>query len=153
MRRNQVAKLSQNSELGCGWIGVSFFHLCRVTELKSHSNHFFSWFNQDFYGMAVYRELGQRRFNPRVHTAKIMALSEVYGPDKVARAIEDAFNFAAFSSDYGVSVFRAGDPGFASCDSNRRAAPALADLGSTAGRKVRSSGARSGEFCVAEETG
>ena len=50
--------------------------------------------------MAVYRELGQRRFNPRVHTAKIMALSEVYGPDKVARAIEDAFEFAAFSSDY-----------------------------------------------------
>src|SRR5205823_8534345 len=53
MRRNQVAKLSQNSELACGWFGVSFFHLCRVTELKSHSNHFFSWFNQDSCGMAV----------------------------------------------------------------------------------------------------
>jgi hypothetical protein len=53
MRRNQVAKLSQNSELGCGWFGLSFFHLCRVTELKSHSNHFFSWFNQDSYGVAV----------------------------------------------------------------------------------------------------
>ena len=47
-----------------------------------------------------YRQLGQRRLNPRVHIAKIMALSEVYGPDKVARAIEDAFEFAAFSSDY-----------------------------------------------------
>src|SRR6516164_1210149 len=54
MRRNQVAKLSQNSELGCGWIGVSFFHLCRVTELKSHSNHFFLCFSQDSYGMAVF---------------------------------------------------------------------------------------------------
>jgi hypothetical protein len=41
MRRNQIAKLSQNSELGCGWFGVSFFHLRRVTELKSHANHFF----------------------------------------------------------------------------------------------------------------
>ena len=47
-----------------------------------------------------YRQLQQRRLNPRVHIAKIMALSEVYGPDKVARAIEDAFEFAAFSSDY-----------------------------------------------------
>jgi len=53
MRRNQIAKLSQNSELARGWFGVSFFHLCRVTELKSHANHFFLWFNQDSYGMAV----------------------------------------------------------------------------------------------------
>ncbi|MBV8415955.1 MAG: IS21 family transposase [Verrucomicrobia bacterium] len=51
-----------------------------------------------------YRQLGQRRFNPRVHIAKIMALSEVYGPDKVARAIEDAFEFAAFSSDYIANI-------------------------------------------------
>src|ERR1700741_5274924 len=55
MRRNQVAKLSQNSELGGGWFCLFFFnHLCRVTELKSHSNHFFSWFNQASYGMAVF---------------------------------------------------------------------------------------------------
>ena len=33
-----------------------------------------------------------------------MALSEVYGPDKVARAIEDAFEFAAFSSDYITNI-------------------------------------------------
>ena len=32
--------------------------------------------------------------------AKIMALTEVYGSDKVARAIEDAFDFAAFSSGH-----------------------------------------------------
>jgi len=32
---------------------IFFFHLCRVTELKSHANHFFSWSNQDSYGMAV----------------------------------------------------------------------------------------------------
>jgi len=30
-----------------------------------------------------------------VHITKIMALREVYGPDKMARAIEDAFEFAA----------------------------------------------------------
>ena len=33
-----------------------FFHLCRVTELKNHSNHFFLCFNQDSYGMAVNQE-------------------------------------------------------------------------------------------------
>jgi hypothetical protein len=33
-----------------------------------------------------------------------MALSEIYGPDKVARAIEDAFEFAAFSSDYIANI-------------------------------------------------
>jgi hypothetical protein len=47
MRRNEIAKLSKNAEFGCGWSGVSFFHLCRVTELKNHSNHFFLCFNQD----------------------------------------------------------------------------------------------------------
>jgi hypothetical protein len=38
---NQIAKLSQNRELGGGWFGISFLHLRRVTELKSHSNPFF----------------------------------------------------------------------------------------------------------------
>ena len=53
MRRNQIAKLPQYAEFGCGWFGVSFFHLCRVAELKSHANHFFFCFSQDSYGMAV----------------------------------------------------------------------------------------------------
>src|SRR6516165_6520643 len=53
MRRNEIAKLPKNAEFGCGWFGVSFFHLCRVTELKNHSNHFFLCFNQHSYGMAV----------------------------------------------------------------------------------------------------
>src|SRR5271166_4050782 len=51
-----------------------------------------------------YRQLQDRRLNPRIHIAKIMALSEVYGPDKVARAIEDAFEFRAFSSDYIANI-------------------------------------------------
>ena len=53
MRRNQIAKLPQYAEFGCGWFGVSFFHLCRVAELKSHANHFFLCSSQNFYGMAV----------------------------------------------------------------------------------------------------
>ena len=50
------------------------------------------------------RQLKERRLNPRQHVAKIMALSEVYTPDKVARAIEDSFEFQAFSSDYIANI-------------------------------------------------
>jgi hypothetical protein len=53
MRWNQIAKLAQNSELGCGCFGVSFYHLCRVTKLKSRANHFFLRSSQNSYGMAV----------------------------------------------------------------------------------------------------
>jgi hypothetical protein len=38
--------------------------------------------------------------NPRHHVQKIVALSEIYGQDKVRRAIEDAFSFQAFSCEY-----------------------------------------------------
>jgi len=31
---------------------------------------------------------------------KIVALSEIYGPDAVARALEDAFTYQAFSCEY-----------------------------------------------------
>jgi len=47
-----------------------------------------------------YRELEKRRMNPRHHIQKIVALSEIYGADPVARALEDAFLFQAFSCEY-----------------------------------------------------
>jgi hypothetical protein len=52
MRRNKFAKLSENSELGCGWFGVSFFHLCRVTKLKTMPTTFLC-LKRNSYGMAV----------------------------------------------------------------------------------------------------
>jgi transposase len=47
-----------------------------------------------------FRELEKRRLNPRHHIQKIVALSEIYGTDPVARALEDAFLFQAFSCEY-----------------------------------------------------
>ncbi len=47
-----------------------------------------------------YRQLEQRRMNPSHHIRQIVALSEIYGKEKVALAIEDAFSFAAFSCEY-----------------------------------------------------
>lgn len=47
-----------------------------------------------------YRELENRRMNPLHHLRQIVALSEVYTAEQVARAMEDAFTFQAFSSEY-----------------------------------------------------
>jgi hypothetical protein len=47
-----------------------------------------------------YRELEKRRMNPRHHVQKIVALTEIYGVGSVARAMEDAFFFKAFSCEY-----------------------------------------------------
>ena len=47
-----------------------------------------------------YVELQQRRLNVIHHVRKIVALSEIYGVGKTARAIEDACEFQAFSCEY-----------------------------------------------------
>ena len=47
-----------------------------------------------------YQKLEQRRMNPYHHVQKIVALSEIYNPEAVARALEDAFAFHAFSCEY-----------------------------------------------------
>jgi len=47
-----------------------------------------------------YRKLEQRRMNPYHHVRKIVALSEIYPLESVARAMEDAFTFEAFSCEY-----------------------------------------------------
>jgi hypothetical protein len=44
--------------------------------------------------------LENKRLNPLAHARKIMALSEIYTPGAVARAMDDAFEFQAFSSEY-----------------------------------------------------
>jgi transposase len=49
---------------------------------------------------AYYRKLEERRLNPHHHVRKIVALSDIYTPEAVARALEDAFVYEAFSSDY-----------------------------------------------------
>ena len=48
--------------------------------------------------------LEQRRLNPRHHVQKIVALSESYGTEAVARAMADAFAFQAFSCEYIANV-------------------------------------------------
>ncbi|HIC89118.1 MAG TPA: IS21 family transposase [Anaerolineae bacterium] len=53
---------------------------------------------------AYYQQLTQRRMNPRHHIRQILALSEIYGTEKVARAIEDAFSFQAFSCEYIANI-------------------------------------------------
>jgi hypothetical protein len=47
-----------------------------------------------------YQALQDKRLNPRHHVQKIVALSEIYGDDKVARAMADALEFGAISCEY-----------------------------------------------------
>jgi transposase len=47
-----------------------------------------------------YRRLEEKRGNPRHHVQKIVALSEIYGAEKVQRALEDAWAYQAFSCEY-----------------------------------------------------
>jgi transposase len=47
-----------------------------------------------------YQRLEQKRGNPRHHVQKIVALSEIYGVEKVQRALEDAWAYQAFSCEY-----------------------------------------------------
>jgi len=47
-----------------------------------------------------HQQLVTRSLKARVHVNKIVALSEIYGADKVARAMEDAISSEAFSSQY-----------------------------------------------------
>lgn len=49
---------------------------------------------------AYYDGLEQRRANARHHLRKIVALSDIYGAEAVARAIADALVFHAFSCEY-----------------------------------------------------
>lgn len=53
---------------------------------------------------AYYEGLEQRRLNVRHHLRKIVALSEIYGDEALARAIEDALAFAAFSCEYIANI-------------------------------------------------
>jgi len=47
-----------------------------------------------------YQGLAERRLNILHHVRKIVALSEIYGPEQTARAIADALEFQAFSCEY-----------------------------------------------------
>lgn len=51
-----------------------------------------------------YQHLQQRRLNVDHHIQKIVALCEIYGQDRVARALEDAFVFQAYSCEYIANI-------------------------------------------------
>jgi transposase len=49
---------------------------------------------------AYYLKLEERHLNPHHHVRKIVALSDIYDPASVARAMDDALVYEAFSSEY-----------------------------------------------------
>jgi len=55
-------------------------------------------------GEEYYKQLEKCRLNPAVHIRKIIALCEIYGNDAVGRAIDDALEYHAFSSEYIANI-------------------------------------------------
>src|SRR5262249_115632 len=53
---------------------------------------------------AYYLQLEARRLDPHHHVRKIVALSDIYTPEAVARAMEDAFVYEAFSPAYTATL-------------------------------------------------
>ena len=51
-----------------------------------------------------YHQMEQRRMNPFHHVRKIVALSEIHGAEPVQRAMDDAFDLTAFSSEYIANI-------------------------------------------------
>jgi len=49
---------------------------------------------------AYHDQLAERRFNVRHHVQKIVALSEIFGVEATARALEDAHQLSAYSCEY-----------------------------------------------------
>lgn len=47
-----------------------------------------------------YEQLQQRRLNGRHHVQKILALLEIYGTEKLIRALQDAHEYKAYSCEY-----------------------------------------------------
>jgi transposase len=50
------------------------------------------------------RQLQEKRMNAPHHIQKIVALSEIYGPDQVASAIQDAVRFEAIGCEYIANI-------------------------------------------------
>jgi len=51
-----------------------------------------------------YRQLAERRLNWRLHLRQIVALADIYGTEKLARALADALHYQAFSSEYITNI-------------------------------------------------
>lgn len=47
-----------------------------------------------------HQQLSARSLQPRIHVNKIVALADIYGAEKVARALDDAIECHAFASEY-----------------------------------------------------
>lgn len=50
------------------------------------------------------RQLEAKSLNPRHHIQKIVALCEIHGPEKVARALQDALTFEAYGCEYIANI-------------------------------------------------
>ncbi|MFN0129701.1 MAG: Mu transposase domain-containing protein [Verrucomicrobiales bacterium] len=78
-------------------------HLKELRDQRRHARDA-TWLLR-FYALSplaefYHQQLSARSLQPRIHINKIVALADIYGAEKVARAIEDAIDSQAFASEY-----------------------------------------------------
>jgi transposase len=69
-----------------------------------HQTHLLAFLNLTPQAELYHRKLQEKSLNTTHHIAKILALSEIYGPDQVARAMADAIAFEAYGCDYIANI-------------------------------------------------
>ena len=68
------------------------------------NNICYTFFLQCHFVLVWYRQLEERCLNPRQHARQIVALAEIYPPDRVARAIDDACELQVYRAEYIANI-------------------------------------------------
>ena len=79
---------------------ITLSHCWSSAKKRAISSSFGAFSPSPPWAEAYYLKMEERRLNPHHHVRKIVALSDIYDPQTVARAIEDALTYEAFSSEY-----------------------------------------------------
>jgi transposase len=69
-----------------------------------HQTLLLSFLSLSPHAEAYARKLEEKRLNSPHHLQKIVALSEIYGADKVERALQDALSFEAYGCEYIANI-------------------------------------------------
>ncbi len=78
-------------------------HARQLLRERAHARHdrlLLAFLRLSPQAQAYHDNLAERRFNVRHHIQKIVALSEIYGPEVTGRALEDAHALGAYSCEY-----------------------------------------------------
>ena len=78
-------------------------HVRELLRQRAHARHerlLLAFLRLSSQAQAYHDQLAERRFNVRHHVQKIVALSEIYGPEATGQALDNAHALGAYSCEY-----------------------------------------------------